>query len=1137
MATSNRDRIDQMFQTLAPALDDYIASVIGQGDAALGAAWIKLVQAKDTKNGANPGKAYDPLDPQLQFRMLTESNITSGFKPGWYPFNDTLGRAGETFASELREVRNTWAHNGTFSDDDAYRALDTGERLLKLVGATEEADKIRNIRLNLRRVTADKADKQVLKAAVTNPESTGLRPWREVLPPHEDVATGNFHASDFAADLYKVAHGGEADADYADPIEFFKRTYLTEGLQNLISRAVRRLSGDDNASPVVNLQTNFGGGKTHSMLALWHLAAGRPLGDYPQDAQELLASSGYTGEPIHRVALVGNHLSPSGTTKPDGTRVNTMWGELAWQLGGPDAYAIVADADGNRTPPGQALHELLAAYSPAVILIDEWVAYARSLVGRDDLAGGTFDDQFTFAQALTEAVKGTSGVLLAISIPASETGDADEIVAGSAEEVGGANGLAALKRLQNVVRRVADQWRPASSDEAYHIVKQRLFTQPDAAAIASINATAKAFIDFYRKHSADFPKEARDPGYEERIKQTYPVHPELFDTLYEQWSSLERFQRTRGVLRLMSTVIHALWIGEDASPLIMSGSIPLATSSVNSELTQYLQDSWKAIIDADVDGPNSEPVRIDKAKTLFGQRSLTKRLARTVFFGAAPTIAPGAASKGITTQRVFLGTAIPGDVPGNFHSALTQLQDRATYFYSGSGKYWYDLQANITRTAKDQAERLHPEDVWAEVIRRLQAQARNRGAFAGVHIGPETSADIPDHEEARLVILHPKFAHKRGTESTAKEFAHTATERRGTANRTHRNTLVYLAADEARLAELDSAVRDYLGWTHVLANEADLDLTQNQRNQAVQRQAQADRTATSRLLQTFTWGLIPSQPDPGLPFVIREVKVEGQSEWLAERMTRRLGSDGDLSTQQAAATIRLALNRVPQIWRDGHVSLGALWSLYTQYPYMPRLRDRSVLEAGISNLPLIWEHDAFALAVGYDEAERRFVGLWIPGDQTAHPVVTDSLLLVRPDVAIKQINDAKRLQTTDDVEDESPDDVTSDGGSPGDGSPDDSETPDGTTTKPKRVLVDYVYPTKVKTRFFGVKTLNPDNFAKEFKNITEEVLAHLRAGGTSLTLRLEIEAINDKGFDEGKIRTVSENAASLKFNQAGFEES
>ena len=176
---------------------------------------------------------------------------------------------------------------------------------------------------------------------------------------------------------------------------------------------------------MINLQTNFGGGKTHSMLALWHLASGTPLGDYPQDVQDMLTGTPFSelASGVRRVALVGNHISPSGSVKADGTAVNTIWGELAWQLGGRDAFATVATADANRTPPGEALHELLSAYAPAVILIDEWVAYARSLVARDDLAGGTFDDQFTFAQSLTEAVKGTPGVLLAISIPASESGD------------------------------------------------------------------------------------------------------------------------------------------------------------------------------------------------------------------------------------------------------------------------------------------------------------------------------------------------------------------------------------------------------------------------------------------------------------------------------------------------------------------------------------------------------------------------------------------------------------------------------------------------------------------------------------------------------------------------------------------
>ena len=1118
MATSNRDRIDRMFQVMAPALDDYIASVIGQGDQALGAVWTKLVEAKDAKKGIT-GKTYDPLDPQVQFRMLTESNITAGFKSGWYPFNDTLGRAGEAFASELKGTRDSWAHAGTFSDDDAYRALDTGERLLRLVAATAAADQVRAIRLNLRRVTADKADKQVLKAAVDNPEAAGLRPWRDVLPPHEDVATGNFHASEFAADLYKVATGGEEDSDYANPVEFFKRTYLTEGLRDLIGRAVRRLAGDDNATPVMNLQTNFGGGKTHSMLALWHVAAGRPLGDFPQDTQELLLASGYTGQPVNRVALVGNHLSPSGITKPDGTVVNTMWGELAWQLGGADAYAIVAQSDHDRTPPGQALHQLLAAYAPAVILIDEWVAYARSLVGRDDLAGGTFDDQFTFAQALTEAAKGTSGVLLAISIPASETGDAALIAAGSAEEVGGANGLDALKRLQNVVRRVADQWRPASANEAYHIVKQRLFTQPDAAALAAINATARGFVDLYRKYPDDFPRESREVAYEDRIKQTYPIHPELFDTLYEQWSSLERFQRTRGVLRLM-THGHPRPVGgrgrlaADHAGLDPAGhrereqrTHPVPAGLVEGD---HRRRRRRPELRTGPDRQGQAGVRAAGADQAAGPHGVLR---------CGPDDRAGGLHKGVGTQRVFLGTAVPGDVPGNFHSALTQLQRSGHLLLLGVG------QVLVRPAGQHHPHRQGPGRAAAprgRVGRDRSGACRVRRARGASSLAstscPETNADIPDHRRGPAGHPAPE-GRPQARYRLAGEGVRATPPPSGvaTANRTHRNTLVYLAADEARLEELDAATRDYLGWSHVLDNEADLDLTQNQKNQAAQRKAQADQTVASRLLQTFIWALVPAQPDPGAPFTLREVKVEGQSDSLAERVSKRLGNDGDLSTRQAAATIRLAINKVPQIWKDGHVTLGALWGLYTQYPYMPRLRDRTVLEDGIFDQPMIWAHDGFALAAGYDEGSGRYVGLWTPADNASPPVATDALLLVRPDVATKQIADtAPPMPRVKEVDDE--------------------PKPVEPKPEPGRRIVDFVYP-KAKTRFFGAKTLNPDKIALDFKNIAEEVLAHLRAGDASVVVRIEIEATAPGGFGEAKIRTVSENAKTLKFDQAGFEES
>src|SRR4051794_4490598 len=300
MATSNRDRIGRMFELLAPALDEFIARSVAS-EVPEGASWPALVAMKDKKKGIE-GKEYSALDPQVQLRMLTE-NIPHNLKPGWYPFDDAIGRVGQGYAKELREYRNDWAHNKSFSDDDAYRCLDTGERLLAAVGAPSVADEVKRIRLGLRRLTADKDDKRVLQSAVVTPESAGLRPWREVLAPHDDVATGNFQAAEFAADLFKVSATEDAGKDYAEPVQFFARTYLTEGLRDLIGRAVRRLGGDANASPVINLQTNFGGGKTHSMLALWHLASGTALGEYPQEVQELLSDTQFGELPqVRRVA-------------------------------------------------------------------------------------------------------------------------------------------------------------------------------------------------------------------------------------------------------------------------------------------------------------------------------------------------------------------------------------------------------------------------------------------------------------------------------------------------------------------------------------------------------------------------------------------------------------------------------------------------------------------------------------------------------------------------------------------------------------------------------------------------------------------------------------------------------------------
>src|SRR6266496_3732343 len=425
MATSNRDRVGRGLEILAAGLSPFVDARM-TATAPNGRDWVEMLQVRDASRHGSE-RQYSKSDPRFLLRVITEE---------WRAFKEQLSRAEQSFASELWDTGNRWAHGDPFSADDTSRALDTMERLLTAADAADEAAEVRRLRLDTQRAKIEAETRRAVRSAA-GVEGLGLKPWREVIRPHQDVASGNFSASEFAADLYFVSQG-EGSREYVDPVEFFRRTYLTEGLKDLLSRAARRIGGDVNASPVVNLQTNFGGGKTHSMLTLWHLLSGRELAEYPQELQELLAGHdiGGLGQKAARVALVGNHIAAGkGSVKPGGTHVRTLWGELAWQLGaarGGDAgarqaYAIVADADTTRSNPGAALHELVAAHAPCLVLIDEWVAYARQLFGRDDLDGGTFDTQFTFAQTLTEVVKSVPGAMLVTSIPASsETPSAEE---------------------------------------------------------------------------------------------------------------------------------------------------------------------------------------------------------------------------------------------------------------------------------------------------------------------------------------------------------------------------------------------------------------------------------------------------------------------------------------------------------------------------------------------------------------------------------------------------------------------------------------------------------------------------------------------------------------------------------------
>jgi predicted AAA+ superfamily ATPase len=473
--------------------------------------------------------------------------------------------------------------------------------------------------------------------------------------------------------------------------------------------------------------------------------------------------------------------------------------------------------DEKATSPGDVLRELFNEYGPCLILIDEWVAYARQLHDQSDLPAGGFETQFTFAQVLTESAKLAKNCLLVISLPASDTAGSPHTQADDVE-VGGQRGREALDRLRNVVGRVESSWRPASAEEGFEIVRRRLF-EPlgDPAQFKDRDVVARAFADLYRMQHQEFPPECRDADYEKRIKAAYPIHPEIFDRLYTDWSTLVKFQRTRGVLRLMAAVIHSLWEKGDRNPLILPANISIDDPRVQFELTRYLSDNWVPVIEKDVDGPSSLPLQIDahQAGTL-GKFQATRRVARAIYLGSAPMTT--AAHRGLENRRVKLGCVMPGETPAIFGDALRRLAGAATYLYQDGPRYWYSTQPTVTKLAEDRAEQFKrdPDKVVQELDKRLRADLRKTGDFNRIHPMPQSGQDVPDDLDARLVVLGIDHAYSREPASAAGTAAKAILESRGNTPRLYGNTLVFLAADKTRLQDLDEAARRYLAWESIL---------------------------------------------------------------------------------------------------------------------------------------------------------------------------------------------------------------------------------------------------------------------------------------------------------------------------------
>jgi predicted AAA+ superfamily ATPase len=1111
MAITNQERIGKAMELLRAGLAPFAVREFTN---------LHLAKAAEQARG------YLNDDRTVASKPIADWDVAALLRLMWEAWNNvfsrTLGRAERSLLSELRECRNKWAHQEPFSSDDTDRALDSMSRLLTAISAPQ-ADDVNKIKLELRRLTFDEQVRGEKRKAggslIETSTSSTLKPWRDVVTPHADVASGRYQQAEFAADLWQV-HIGEGTDEYRQPAEFFRRTYLTDSLKQLLVGGVKRMLGKG-GDPVVQLQTNFGGGKTHSMLALYHLFSGVQANELA-GIDAVLAEAGVKTLPTaKRVVLVGNKISPGNPiTKADGTIVRTLWGELAYQLGGKKAYERIRADDERATNPGDVLRELFNEYGPCLILVDEWVAYARQLHDQSDLPAGGFETQFTFAQALTESAKLAGNCLLVISLPASDTSGSPHTHSDDVE-VGGVRGREALERLRNVVGRLESSWRPATAEEGFEIVRRRLFESLPGEQFKNRDVTARAFADLYQAQAAEFPPECRSPDYEKRMQAAYPIHPEIFDRLYTDWSTLVKFQRTRGVLRLMAAVIHSLWEKGDRNPLILPSTIPIDDPRIQSELTRYLSDNWAPIIEKDVDGPSSLPLRIDSEKPALGKLHATRRVARTIYLGSAPTTT--AAHLGLEDRRVKLGCVMPGESPAVFGDALRYLAASATYLYQDGPRFWYATQPTVTKLADDRAEQLKrdPDKVAHELDERVRADLRKMGDFARVHPLPRTSADVPDDFEARLVVLPSEQTYIKEPGNAAEVAAKAILESRGSTPRLFRNSLVFLAADRMRLQDLDEAVRKYLAWQSILSEKDTLDLRPNQVRQAETQLNAANGAILARIPETYQWLLAPEQSDPSAAIVWQAVRLSG-TEALAVRASKKLRHDETLVMVLGSTVLRKHLDDVP-LWRGDHVALKQLVEDFAAYLYLPRLAGTEVLLRAVRDgiELLTWQTDGFAYAESYDASAGRYRGL--RGGQTVSMSAEGGGLLVRPEVAKHQL-DAEVAAPTP-----VPGAVVTQDKSSGSGG---TNIDDGNDDDGRKQAA----PVRTLRRFHGTVSLDPARVGRDASRIADEVIAHLAGQvGSDVTVTLEIEVTLRDGASDHLTRTVTENCRTLGFESHGFE--
>lgn len=997
-------------------------------------------------------------------------------------FSANLPRNYLNYVKELKTTRNLWAHNPeAFDDATTMRALDTMARI------SEPFDE--DLTEKLRAMWRAKIPKE--KSSVVEPEkilspTKNLKSWRYVIEPHKDVASGRYKQAEFAADLGQVVRG-EGSSEYKDAVEFFSRTYLTGGLKTLLVKTLQRLTYGT-SEPVIQLKTSFGGGKTHSLLALYHLFGGKISAEQSSVVTEILNAAEISKLPkVHTAVIVGTWENPLKST---------LWGEIAAQLslstGKPELYEMMRDNDLNGVSPGvDLLRKLFDTAGACLILIDEVVAYGRKLSAGKIKSAGTFGNLMSFLQELTEAAKASRNTAIVVAIPESDAEIVDDL------------GRQVLVQVEKYFGRMEFVWSPITITEGYEIVRRRLF-KPCSDEIAR-SEVCTAFFNMYVENENDFPFESRQDKFREKLLSCYPIHPKLFDYLYDKWTSLEKFQKTRGVLRLMANVIYHLWTNNDESKLIMPSSIPLNFPPVRDELVKLLGGNWDAIINAEIDGARSKPQELDSQNVRFNNLMAARKIARSIFMGTAPGNKKGNV-RGILESEIRLDVIQPDEVDKIpiYNDAISKLKSNLYYLYSQDTRLWFSVNPTLRKLVDDKRGQYSDEDVFFEIENWLK-NWRRAGVFENVHICPKSSADVPDEQTARLVILLPKYTYSEQGNSSAIEMAKNILENRGTIPRRWRNMLLFMVADEENLQILKNMVRDYLAWSAVLKESRYHNLDILQKDDADNNLKLAKENFSMKLSQTYCRLLVPeTYGDANLNFPLRVEKIDCTKDNVAVASEKFLhDSIPMLHCSLGCGILKNLLDKF--IWRDRDaVQLKQLWEYFATYYYLPRLINEKILlntvRKGVA---------AKTFAVAEDFQDGKYIDLHF-GDLSCEKLLPE-YFLVKAEIAQSQlgletpepkiIDEHKKLFPIN---------------------PDKISPPEKTNPLSKKFFMDV--------------ELDKEKYVRNVKNYIDEVASlMMNLPNAETSIRLVVEIYVPQGISEQTKDIVIDNCRILKIETKNFK--